>query len=357
MNIIEIENILYSDVKALIEQSRQCVAAAFDAEIALLYWNVGRRLKNDVLENGRAEYGERILDNLSERLTIEYGKGWSHKQLRHCIQLSSIFPDEEIFSALRRKLNWTSIKMIMYIDDPLKRDFYIEMCAMNHWSTRLLGERINSMLYERTAISKMPDEVIARELELLKDEKKLSPDLVFRDPYFLDYCGLVDVYSEKDLESAIVTELARFIVELGSDFAFLARQKRITIDNRDYYIDLLFFHRRLRCLVAIDLKLGEFEASYKGQMELYLRWLEKYETAEGENLPIGLILCSGKNEEHIELLQLDKSNIRVADYLTKLPDMKVLEAKLKQSIERAKYRLEQAENGNALPGRKAGSSG
>ena len=205
------------------------------------------------------------------------------------------------------------------------------------------------MLFERTAISKKPDEVIAREMELLKDEKKLSPDLVFRDPYFLDYCGLTDVYSEKDLESAIIAELTRFIIELGSDFAFLARQKRITIDNRDYYLDLVFYHRRLRCLVAIDLKLGEFEAAFKGQMELYLRWLEKYEMAEGENLPIGLILCSGKNEEHIELLQLDKSNIRVAEYLTKLPDMKLLEAKLKQSIERARYRLEQLESERALP--------
>ena len=316
----------------------------------MLYWNVGRRLKTDVLANGRAEYGERILDNLSARLGSEYGKGWSHKQLRHCIQLSSVFPDEEIFSAVRRKLNWTNIKMVMYIDDPLKRDFYIEMCAMNHWSTRVLRERINSMLFERTAISKKPDEVIAQELELLKAEKKLSPDMVFRDPYFLDYCGLTDVYSEKDLESAIIAELTQFIIEFGSDFAFLARQKRITIDNKDYYIDLLFYHRRLRCLVAIDLKLGEFEAAFKGQMELYLRWLEKYEMAEGENSPIGLILCSGKNEEHIELLQLDKSNIRVADYLTKLPDMKLLEAKLKQSIERARYRLEQLENGRALGG-------
>ncbi|MDR1732339.1 MAG: PDDEXK nuclease domain-containing protein [Synergistaceae bacterium] len=349
MNIVEIENTLYSEVKALIEQSRQRVAAVFDTEITLLYWNVGRRLKTDILSNGRAEYGERILDTLSARLTAEYGKGWSHKQLRHCIQLSSVFSDEKIFSALRRKLNWTSIKTIMYIDDPLKRDFYIEMCAMNHWSTRLLRERINSMLFERTAISRKPDEVIARELELLKNEKKLSADLVFHDPYFLDYCGLVDVYSEKDLESAIIAELARFIIELGSDFAFLARQKRITIDNRDYYIDLLFFHRRLRCLVAIDLKLSEFEAAYKGQMELYLRWLEKHEMTEEENPPIGLILCSGKNEEHIELLQLNKSNIRVADYLTKLPDMKVLEAKLKQSIARAKHRLERTEDENALP--------
>lgn len=195
------------------------------------------------------------------------------------------------------------------------------------------------MLYERTTIAKQPDEVILHDLEELRNERKMSADLVFQDPYVLDFLGMYDNYSEKDLESAIVAELQRFITELGNDFAFLARQKRITVDDEDYYIDLLFYHRRLRCLVAIDLKLGKFQAAYKGQMELYLRWLEKYDMAEGENKPIGLILCAGKNEEHIELMHLDDSNIRVADYLTKLPDRKLLEHKLQQAIERAHNRL------------------
>jgi predicted nuclease of restriction endonuclease-like (RecB) superfamily len=195
------------------------------------------------------------------------------------------------------------------------------------------------MLYERTAISKKPELTIQNDLDLLKNEQKLSPDLVFKDPYVLDFLGLKDTYSEKDLESAIIAELQRFISELGSDFAFLARQKRITIDTTDYYIDLLFYHRRLKCLVAIDLKIGDFEAAFKGQMELYLRYLEKYEQVEGENSPIGLILCSGKNEEHVELLQLDKSNIRVADYLTLLPSQEILKQKLHQAIENAKNRM------------------
>lgn len=195
------------------------------------------------------------------------------------------------------------------------------------------------MLYERTAISKKPDETIQNDLNLLKNSQKLSPDLIFKDPYFLDFLGLKNNYSEKDLESAILSELENFIVELGSDFGFLARQKRITIDNEDYYIDLLFYHRRLRCLVVIELKLGKFSAADKGQVELYLRWLEKHELLEGENPPIGLILCTDKNQEHVELMQLDKSNIRVADYLTELPDKKLLESKLHQSIENAKNRL------------------
>jgi predicted nuclease of restriction endonuclease-like (RecB) superfamily len=195
------------------------------------------------------------------------------------------------------------------------------------------------MLYERTAISKKPELTIEHDLEVLKNEQKLSPDLVFRDPYFLDFLGLSDQYSEKDLETSIIAELQRFITELGSDFAFLARQKRITIDDRDYYIDLLFYHRRLKCLVAIDLKIGEFEAGFKGQMELYLRYLEKYEQVEGENTPIGLILCTGKNEEHVELMQLDKSNIRVADYLTALPSQELLQEKLHRAVEIARNRM------------------
>ncbi|MCH6235667.1 PDDEXK nuclease domain-containing protein [Cognataquiflexum rubidum] len=195
------------------------------------------------------------------------------------------------------------------------------------------------MLYERTAISKKPELTIQHDLDLLKNEQKLNPDLVFRDFYFLEFLGLSDMYSEKDLESSIIAELQRFIIELGSDFAFLSRQKRNSIDNRDYYIDLLFYHRRLKCLVAIDLKIGEFEASYKGQMELYLRYLEKYEQVEGENTPIGLILCPGKNEEHVELMQLDKSNIRVADYMTILPSQKVLREKLHGAVEIAHQKL------------------
>lgn len=210
--------------------------------------------------------------------------------------------------------------------------FYIEMCKLEKWSVRTFRERINSMLYERTAISKKPELTIKNELEILNTSGQITPDLVFRDPYFLDFLGLKDTYSEKDLESSIVAELQRFITELGNDFAFLSRQKRISIDNRDYYIDLLFYHRRLKCLIAIDLKIGEFDAAYKGEMELYLGYLEKYNTVEGENPPIGLILCTGKKNEHIELLQLHKSNIKVADYFTILPSKDILLDKLHKAI-------------------------
>ena len=329
-----------SEIKTLIEQSKRNVALAINSEITALYWHVGNRINSEILQNERAEYGKQIVQSLSAQLEQEYGKGWGEKQLRQCMQFALVYPDKEIVYALRRQLSWTHLRTVIYMEDALKRAFYIEMCKLENWSSRQLKERIRSMLYERTAISKKPELTIQNDLELLQNEQKLSADLVFRDPYVLDFLGLSDAYSEKDLETSIIAELQRFIIELGSDFAFMARQKRITIDNREYYIDLLFYHRRLKCLIAIDLKIGEFEAAHKGQMELYLRYLEKHEQVEGENTPIGLILCTGKNEEHVELMQLHKSNIHVADYLTLLPSQKVLKQKLHQAIEIAKNRID-----------------
>jgi predicted nuclease of restriction endonuclease-like (RecB) superfamily len=196
------------------------------------------------------------------------------------------------------------------------------------------------MLFERTAISKKPEDLVKQEIAALRDEDKLTPDLVFRDPYFLDFLGLKDTYSEKDLEAAILREMEGFILELGAGFSFIARQKRITVDDEDYYLDLLFFHRKLKRLIAIELKLGKFKAAYKGQMELYLRWLEKYEKEPGEETPLGLILCAGKASEQIELLQLHNSGIKVAEYMTELPERKLLEQKLHKAVEMARKRLE-----------------
>ncbi len=330
------EKHLATEIKQLIVQSREQVAVAVNSAITMLYWQIGKRIKEEVLQNQRAEYGKEIVYLLSIELTAEYGKGWSEKHLRHCLRFAETFPEFEIVSTLWRQFSWSHIKEVIYIEDPLKREFYIEISKIEKWSVRTFRERINSMLYERTAISKKPELTIQNELELLKNSQQISPDLVFRDPYFLDFLGLNDTYSEKDLEDNILVELQKFIIELGSDFAFMARQKRIIIDNEDYYLDLLFYHRRLKCLVAIELKLGKFEAAHKGQMELYLRWLEKFEMLEDENPPLGLILCASKNQEHVELLKLENSNIKVAEYLTQLPDFKLIEQKLHLAIEIAR---------------------
>lgn len=332
---------MFLDVKNLINQSKHKIAIEVNITMSALYWNIGNRVNIEILNNQRAEYGKQIVNTLAKQLETEYGTGWSEKQLRHCMRFAEVFPEIEIVSTLWRQFTWSHIKELIYIDNELKREFYVEMCKIEKWSVRTFRERINSMLYERTAISKKPEDTIKNELRLLKESGQITPDLVFRDPYFLNFLGLKDTYSEKDIETAIIVELQRFISELGSDFAFLSRQKRITIDKRDYYIDLLFYHRRLKSLVAIDLKIGEFDAAYKGEMELYLGYLNKYETLEGENPPIGLILCAGKNPEHLELLHLEKTNIKVSDYFTILPNKEVLFDKLHRAIEIARMQLDE----------------
>lgn len=249
------------------------------------------------------------------------------------------FPDERIVAALSQHLSWSHFVELLPLDDSLKRDFYAEMCRVERWSVRTLRQKIDGLLFERTAVSKKPAELIQRDLAALRDEDRLSPDLVFRDPYFLDFLGLTGAYNEKDIEQAILRELESFILEMGTDFAFVARQKRITVDSEDYYLDLLFYHRRLRRLVAIDLKLGRFQAGDKGQMELYLRWLEEHEMRPEEDIPLGLILCADKSEEHITLLRLHESGIRVARYLTELPPRRLLEKRLHDAIHIARQRL------------------
>lgn len=336
-SLLASQTALLADIRQLIDSARQRVALAVNAELTLLYWQVGRRVRAEVGE--RAAYGQEVVKALAARLATEYGKGWSEKQLRHCLRLAEIFPDEAILSALRRELSWTHIKALIYIDDALKRDFYIGLCRVERWSSRQLQERMNSMLYERSAISKQPEETIRHDLAQLQQTQTVTPDLLLKDPYVLDFLGLNDRYLEKDLEDAILRDMEQFLLELGAGFSFVARQKRLTIDNDDFYIDLLFYNRKLGRLVAIDLKLGDFKAEYKGQMELYLRWLAKHEQEPQEGPPIGIILCAGKKHEQIELLELDKAGIHVAEYLTVLPPREALQAKLHQAIKAARQRV------------------
>ncbi len=319
------------------------MAQAVNAGLTATYWHIGKRISEDILQNNRAGYGEQIVATLSRQLTEAFGQGWSVKHLRHCLRFTEVFSDFQIVSTLWRQLSWSHFKIIMYRDSDLERNFYAQMCRLENWSVRTLQAKIDSMLFERTAISKKPEKLAKQELAQLKEEDKLTPDLVFRDHYVLDFLGLKDTYSEKDLEASILSELEKFILELGAGFAFVARQKRMIIDNTDFYLDLLFYHRKLKRLVAIELKIGEFKAAYKGQMELYLRWLEKYETEESEEQPIGLILCAKGNAEQIELLQLDKANIKVAEYITQYLPKDLLAKKLHDFTIAAKKQLENRE--------------
>lgn len=333
------EKSLFIDVKDLIIKAKQQAAVAVNAELTLLYWQVGKRIADVVLQGQRAEYGKQIVKELAKQLTESIGKGWSTQQLRHCLRFAEIFPDKQIVSTVWRQLSWSHIKQFVYIDDNLKREFYITMATQERWSVRTLAERVDSQLFERTAISKKPDKTISQELQLLRDSGQVNQNLILKDPYILDFLGLNDSYYEKDLEDAILRELEQFLLELGSGFTFVARQKRIQIDEDDFYIDLLFYNRKLKRLIAIDLKVGRFKAEYKGQMELYLRWLAKHEQEADENPPLGIILCTGKKHEQVELLELDKSGIHVAEYLPVLPPKAELQQKLHQAVINAKLRL------------------
>ena len=325
--------VLFNDVCLIIDQARRHVATYVNVEACLMNWHVGKRIKEDVLYNQRAEYGKQILKNLSVKLTERYGTGWGTEKLKHCVRSAYLFSEDDIMYAARTQLTWTHLRSLMSLKDSLERQFYMEMCRIEHWDTRTLDEKIDSQLYQRTAISQRPEEVIRRELKELREEDTLNPDIVFRSTYFLDMLGLPDVFSEKDLENSILNQLLEFIKELGSDFTFVDRQKRITVDSEDYFIDLLFFHRGLRRLVAIDLKLGKFKPAYEGQMRLYLRYLNKNDRKPWEEEPIGLILCSEGNTEHIQYLMLDDdSDIRVAQYYTELPSKELLADRLQRAI-------------------------
>ena len=255
------------------------------------------------------------------------------------MQFAATFPDLEIVHALRAQLSWTHFKQIIHIDDPIKREFYATMAAQERWSTRTLEERIGSLLFERTAISKKPDETIMQELALLREKGEYNQSLVLKDPYILDFLDLNDRYMEKDLEDAILREIEQFLLELGAGFTFVARQKRIQIDNDDFYIDLLFYNRKLKRLIAIELKTEAFKHAHKSQMELYLAWLAKYEQEADENPPLGIILCTSKKQEQVELLDLKQSDIHIAEYTTVLPSKEVLEQRLHLAVERARERF------------------
>lgn len=331
---------LLQDLREMITGARQDVARSVNSALVMLYWNVGQRIRKEILNEKRADYGEEIVQTLSAQLVEEFGPGFGRRNLFNMVRFVEIFPNSKIIATMSRQLSWSHFIEIIPLKDELQREFYAEMSRIENWSVRTLRQKIQGMLFERTALSKKPAALAKQELAALRDEDKLTPDLVFRDPYFLDFLGLKDTYSEKDLEAAILRELENFILELGVGFTFIARQKRITVDNEDHHLDLLFYHRRLRRLVAVDLKLGKFQAADKGQMELYLRWLEKYEQQPGEDTPVGLILCAGKSEEQVELLQLSKSGIRVAAYLTELPPRELLRKKLHEAMAIAKTQLE-----------------
>jgi predicted nuclease of restriction endonuclease-like (RecB) superfamily len=326
---------LLADLRSLIQSSRQRIATVANSTYTLLCWQVGQRLLRENLQAGRAAYGKQILATVSQELTAEFGAGFSYTTLTRMARFAEWMTNDQILASLSQALSWSHFIELLPIKDPLARDFYAEMCRVERWDVRTLRKKIGGLLFERTALSKQPEAVIASEIAKLRDGQ-MSPDLVFRDPYLLDLLGLKGAYSERDLESAILREIEAVLLELGSGFAFVARQKRMSVGTDDFHLDLLFFHRHLHRLIAVELKLESFQPAHVGQMEFYLRWLDKHERAPGEEAPIGLILCASADAEQVELLQLDAKSIRVSEYLTELPPLPLLRARLHQAIEHAR---------------------
>tara|TARA_R110000868_G_scaffold8205_7_gene42709 strand:- start:11938 stop:13023 length:1086 start_codon:yes stop_codon:yes gene_type:complete len=334
--VADISSALFHDITQLIDDAKNHVASEYNATQALLCWVIGQRIDKVILKMERADYGKTVVTSLAKELTFAYGKGYSRPNLFRMIKFARQYPERDIVSTLSRQLSWSHFVLICGIEDDTKRDFYAQMCRVQRWSVRALQKQISGMLYERTALSKQPEDVITTQLDQLTHQDEMTPELTFKEPYFLDFIGAHTYESEEDLENLILNNITGFLQELGSDFCFVARQKRMSTGKKDRYLDLLFFNRRLQRLIAIDLKLGDFDPAYKGQMEWYLNWLDKHERFDYEHRSLGIILCAGKDHDDIEYLEMDKTGIHVAQYLTELPPKDVLETHLRKAIAVAK---------------------
>jgi predicted nuclease of restriction endonuclease-like (RecB) superfamily len=328
MKIVDPEFDLLNELVVLIESSKKRVNRTVNGELNLLFWHIGKRINEEILQNNRAEYGKKVVPKIAEKLTAKYGRNFEQKNLRRMMQFANVIKEYEIVEPVARQLTWSHILLLIPLREVNAQLFYANRAIEENWSKRELRKQIELKAFERTEIANFQ----------LKSE---SNDLfnTFKDPYVLDFLNLKNSFIENDLESAILKDLESFILELGKGFAFMERQKRIIIDGEDFYLDLLFYNRNLKRLVAIELKLGKFQAQFKGQMELYLKWLNRYEKAEDEKEPIGLILCAESNKEQIELLEMHKDGIMVAEYWTVMPPKKELEQKLHLLLREAKDRL------------------
>lgn len=332
---------LLKDLRSLIDNAKSRVARTINQEMTLLYWHIGKRIKEEILNDERASYGDQIIQSLGRHLKVEYGSGFERSNLLRMVQFYVAFPDLTIVATLSRQLTWSHIKLLLPLKDADARSFYALMSSKSQWSVRQLHEQMHRLLYERTLVSRKEGTDIQELVSVTHESALLPPTLLLKDPYCLDFLNLAYPYKENELEEAILQEIEKFILELGAGFSFVARQKRMTVDEEHYYLDLLFFNRKLHRLVAIELKAGRFKPEYKGQMELYLGWLRRFEMLEGENPPIGIILCTEKSPHQIELLDMDSSGIHVAEYWTELPPIHLFEKKVQEIVLQARERFEQ----------------
>lgn len=320
---------LVQELSVLIEESKQHVSRVANSSLTLLFWHIGKRINEEILNNERAAYGKQIIGTVAQQLEKKHGRNFTEKNVRRMIRFAQEFSDYNILPPLAAKLSWSHFLELFPLKTKEAKLYYAQHSIEENWGKRELRNQISRKAFERAELANA--QFSSEQTDLLN---------TFKDPYMLDFLNLKNTYLEQDLEKAILQELEEFILELGKGFAFMERQKRMIIDGDDFYLDLLFYNRNLKRLVAVELKIGKFEAAHKGQMELYLKWLNKYEKQEGEKEPIGLILCAESNKEQIELLEMHKDGIMVAEFWTALPPKAELEAKLHQLLIEAKERIE-----------------
>ena len=323
------EKSLFTHVAEIIETRKRRAGSFANREVTLMYWEIGRYIGSVLLGNERAEYGRQILVTLSQQLVERYGNSLEYTNITRMIKFAGMFPDIEILGTLCQQLSWSHFLAILPLKNEEARMYYAQDAIERNLGVRDLRKQIARKAYERQEIanSRLSDVSVV-------------PFNLFKDPYLLDSLGLKDNYLEADPEKAILTEMESVILEFGNGCAFVERQKRMTVDGDDRTLDILFYNRALKRLVAVELKVGKFIPEYKGQMEFYLKWLNRYERREGENEPIGLIMCSKANRGQVELMELDRSGIAVAEYWTDLPPKALLEEKLRIMHNEAQERLE-----------------
>ena len=322
------EGSLFARVAEIIETRKSWAGAYANREVTLMYWEIGNYINSVVLGGERGEYGGRIVATLSQQLVRKYGNGFEYTKVTRMMKFAELFPDIQIVAPLATQLSWSHFIEILPLGTEEMRLYYAQEVARRRLGVRELRHQISRKAYERQEIA-----------NAALSKESVIPFNMFKDPCLLDVLGLKENFLEADLEKAILTELEKFILEFGHGFTFVERQKRMTMGDDDFTLDLLFYHRVLKRLVAVELKVGKFIPQYKGQMEFYLKWLNRYERQEGENEPIGLILCPQANRSQIELLEMDKAGIAVAEYWTNLPPKALLEEKIRTILHEAQERL------------------
>ncbi len=306
----------YDAVRGYIVTAQKQVNVAVNSAMVTAYWNIGKQIYEACGENERAEYGKNLLQYLSERLTAEFGKGFDVSNLRNMRRFYNTFPIQD---ALRPELSWTHYRALMKVEDDKARAFYLEEAAKCGWSSRQLDRQINSFFYQRILASKDKDSVAA-EIDTL--EPKPEYEKIIKDPYVLEFLDLPanEHFYESDLEQALIDHLQKFLLELGRGYSFVARQKHFNVDGRHFYIDLVFYNYILKCFVLIDLKIGDLTHQDIGQMQMYVNYYTRQLMNEGDNPPIGIVLCADKSDTLVEYtLPEDNSQIFAAKYLPYMP--------------------------------------